>query len=283
MKKWNVFLLSAAAAAFLGAAPFIAEETEVLTEKEAVVPETEKADDFSLSWDDGTTLEVINNSGITITGISAAETVSGESEEESSDKTAVVTLTDADGTEHIFEDIRPADMTDLSLTSEDSFLFIKYVNAEGAKKTAYETADEVSFDEAVSKYITDTVYIRAEPNKDSQSIGTAALGDEITATGALPKWIKVDLDGQTGYIARAYVSADKDAAEAAVSAENAARAAQQAAAAAAAAAAARASSGSGSGGGRVEVSREAFPDCDGSGHGYYLITYSDGTTATVNY
>lgn len=34
---------------------------------------------------------------------------------------------------------------------------------------------------------------------------------------------------------------------------------------------------------RVEVSREDFNDCDGGGHGYTEITYSDGTVETVEY
>ena len=57
---------------------------------------------------------------------------------------------------------------------------------------------------------------------------------------------------------------------------------QAAAAAAAAAAASQASSGSQSSG-KHEVGRQKFDDCDGSGHGYYIITYSDGSTATQNY
>ena len=36
-------------------------------------------------------------------------------------------------------------------------------------------------------------------------------------------------------------------------------------------------------GGVYEVRREAMPDCDGSGHGYYIITYSDGSTGTEEY
>lgn len=34
---------------------------------------------------------------------------------------------------------------------------------------------------------------------------------------------------------------------------------------------------------RYVVSQEYFDDCDGSGHGYYIITYSDGSTKTVEY
>ena len=35
--------------------------------------------------------------------------------------------------------------------------------------------------------------------------------------------------------------------------------------------------------GKYEVSRQAYDDCDGSGHGYYEITYSDGSTAREEY
>lgn len=34
---------------------------------------------------------------------------------------------------------------------------------------------------------------------------------------------------------------------------------------------------------RVEVSRQAYDDCDGSGHGYFEITYSDGTVEIQEY
>ena len=46
------------------------------------------------------------------------------------------------------------------------------------------------------------------------------------------------------------------------------------------------SGGSGSAsqsGGRTEVSRTQYPDCDGSGHGYYHVVYSDGTTEDIEY
>lgn len=43
------------------------------------------------------------------------------------------------------------------------------------------------------------------------------------------------------------------------------------------------SSGQGSQGGVYEVSKTDNPDCDGSGHGYYHIVYSDGTTKDVDY
>ena len=36
-------------------------------------------------------------------------------------------------------------------------------------------------------------------------------------------------------------------------------------------------------GGRTVVGRQAVDDCDGSGHGYYIISYSDGTTEYEDY
>ncbi len=40
---------------------------------------------------------------------------------------------------------------------------------------------------------------------------------------------------------------------------------------------------SSAGGDRTEVRREDYPDCDGSGHGYVEIYYSDGTMETEEY
>lgn len=50
-----------------------------------------------------------------------------------------------------------------------------------------------------------------------------------------------------------------------------------------AAAAAQAAAGSGSSGEKTEVSRQKYDDCDGSGHGYYEIIYSDGSTEIEEY
>ena len=73
----------------------------------------------------------------------------------------------------------------------------------------------------------------------------------------------------------------KQEAEAAAAAQQAAEAAAQQAAEQAAQQAAQQPSQSA--GGKTEVSRQAYDDCDGSGHGYYEITYSDGSTAIEEY
>ena len=78
--------------------------------------------------------------------------------------------------------------------------------------------------------------------------------------------------------------AKQDAEEAAAAQQAAEAAAQQAAEQAAQQAAQQASQSAGStAGGKTEVSRQAYDDCDGSGHGYYEITYSDGSTAIEEY
>lgn len=74
------------------------------------------------------------------------------------------------------------------------------------------------------------------------------------------------------------VAESLDEADAEQSAADAAAAAAEAAVRAAAEAAA-----SGGDGERTEVSRQKYDDCDGSGHGYYEITYSDGSTKIEEY
>ena len=84
--------------------------------------------------------------------------------------------------------------------------------------------------------------------------------------------------------AEAAAKAKQDAEEAAAAQQAAEAAAQQAAEQAAQQAAQQASQSAGStAGGKTEVSRQAYDDCDGSGHGYYEITYSDGSTAIEEY
>ena len=84
-------------------------------------------------------------------------------------------------------------------------------------------------------------------------------------------------------MSRSFLTSSKEEAEAAVSANDAARAAQEAAAAAAAAQAAAAAAAAQAATGPTEVSRQQYPDCDGSGHGYWEVTYSDGHKEIIEY
>ena len=263
--------------------------TELETETEETEAETEAAPDVEVKKDGETIVTLKNESGYVVkeavVGAAEEETETAETETEAESEGTVtgLTLTGEDGEVHVFADADVTAMTDPVLVKDNGFLYIEYKNAEGKDKEAAETADEVEFDKEVTMYVVNDVYVRAEANGDSEALAVASLGQEVTVTGAAPKWYKVVMGETTGYIARSFLSKDKESADAAVKAEEAAQA--QAAAAAAQQAASQASSGQSAAApqGKYEVSRQAYDDCDGSGHGYYEITYSDGSTAREEY
>ena len=271
--------------------------TELETETEETEAETEAAPDVEVKKDGETIVTLKNESGYVVkeavVGAAEEETETAETETEAESEGTVtgLTLTGEDGEVHVFADADVTAMTDPVLVKDNGFLYIEYKNAEGKDKEAAETADEVEFDKEVTMYVVNDVYVRAEANGDSEALAVASLGQEVTVTGAAPKWYKVVMGETTGYIARSFLSKDKESADAAVKAEEAAQAqaAAEAQAAAAAAAAQQAASQASSGQsaaapqGKYEVSRQAYDDCNGSGHGYYEITYSDGSTAREEY
>lgn len=269
--------------------------TELETETEETEAETEAAPDVEVKKDGGTIVTLKNESGYVVkeavVGAAEEETETAETETEAESEGIVtgLTLTGEDGEVHVFADADVTAMTDPVLVKDNGFLYIEYKNAEGKDKEAAETADEVEFDKEVTMYVVNDVYVRAEANGDSEALAVASLGQEVTVTGAAPKWYKVVMGETTGYIARSFLSKDKESADAAVKAEEAAQAQAaaeaQAAAAAAQQAASQASSGQSAAApqGKYEVSRQAYDDCDGSGHGYYEIIYSDGSTAREEY
>lgn len=262
--------------------------TELETETEETEAETEAASDVEVKKDGETIVTLKNESGYVVkeavVGAAEEETETAETETEAESEGIVtgLTLTGEDGEVHVFADADVTAMTDPVLVKDNGFLYIEYKNAEGKDKEAAETADEVEFDKEVTMYVVNDVYVRAEANGDSEALAVASLGQEVTVTGAAPKWYKVVMGETTGYIARSFLSKDKESADAAVKAEEAA---QAQAAAEAQAATAQASSGQSAAApqGKYEVSRQAYDDCDGSGHGYYEITYSDGSTAREEY
>lgn len=261
--------------------------TELESESET---ETEAAPDVEVKQDGKTIVTLKNESGYVVKEALAGTTETAEEETETEtaaekeENVAGITLTGEDGEVHVFLDADVTTMTEPVLVKDHGFLYIQYKNAEGKEKEAAETAEEVEFDQPETMYVVNDVYIRAEANGDSEALAVASLGQEIRVIGAAPKWYKVEQGEVTGYIARSFLSKDKESADAAVKAEEAAQA-QAAAAAAAQQAAAQTSAGQSSAApqGKYEVSRQAYDDCDGSGHGYYEITYSDGSTAREEY
>lgn len=264
-------------------------ESESETETET---ETEAAPDVEVKQDGKTIVTLKNESGYVVKEALAGTTETAEEETETEtaaekeENVAGITLTGEDGEVHVFPDADVTTMTEPVLVKDHGFLYIQYKNAEGKEKEVAETAEEVEFDQPETMYVVNDVYIRAEANGDSEALAVASLGQEIRVIGAAPKWYKVEQGEVTGYIARSFLSKDKESADAAVKAEEAAQA-QAAAAQQAAAqqAAAQASAGQSSAApqGKYEVSRQAYDDCDGSGHGYYEIIYSDGSTAREEY
>ena len=150
---------------------------------------------------------------------------------------------------------------------------------ESETETAAQTekATEEAAAEPKIMYVVSDVYIRQTADASSEAVAVAHLGDEVTAVPEDGKWCKVKLGDKGGYVVKDYLTDSKEEADQAVKSEEAAKAAAEAAAQAAQPQAAP------SGGGVYEVSRQAFDDCDGSGHGYYEITYSDGSVRTEEY
>ena len=146
---------------------------------------------------------------------------------------------------------------------------------EKATETESETAkaEKAAETEAKEKtmYVSGDVYMREAADKDAKAVTVLATGKEITVLGEEGDWYQVKVDDKEGYVVKKYITDSKEEAEAAAqqAAEQAAQQASQSAGSTA--------------GGKTEVSRQAYDDCDGSGHGYYEITYSDGSTAIEEY
>lgn len=231
----------------------------------------------------------------------AAEQKEGEA---AAEETWNLVLTDEEGNAHTFEKAAPDQWTEPSVAEEYGFLYVKYKDAGGKEQEALETAEEKAFEQEITMYASADVNIRKEASTDAEALKVAALGTECKATASVPGWIKVEADGVSGYVFHSYITEDKEkvdalvqekkaAAEAAAQAAAAqqaaaaeAAAAQQAAAAAAQAPAAEPAAPAqepAAPAAPVEVSRQAFDDCDGSGHGFWEITYSDGSVAYEEY
>ena len=247
-----------------------------------------------------------------------AEKDTEKKEDASTGKTFTVTA--EDGTEHIFENVDPDSWTDPVIYDEYGFLYIKYQDAQKKDQEIAETADEKEWESPVTMYLLSNVNVREQADKESKSLKVLSTGTEVKAVAIVPEWIKVQADDITGYIYHSYITENKEAADAKVKEEKdakeakekaAAEAAAQAAAQAQAAAESAASSSSDSSYDTsydssddtsdtsyaeepdnsqaaeqeqpYEVSRQQYDDCDGSGHGYYEITYSDGSVSYEEY
>lgn len=287
MKSVKAFLSIVTAVSLAVSAPAaVFAEDAAAQEAEAQDSDGEAtAEDFTIAFDGGE-LSVTNQTTQTIKEAKLVEAAADDSEEaDNSEETADASkeakmdlvLTEEDGTEHTFQDVTVDKWKDAVLVNSYEFLYINYKDESGKDQEAAETADERTFDEPITMYVSANVHVRKEADKESESLKVAALGDEFKVIAAVPGWFKVENGDDTGYVFHSYLTEDKAAVDALVKAKQeadaaAAQAAQQQAAAAAAQPAQK-----------TEVSRQAYDDCDGSGHGYYEITWSDGSVTYENY
>lgn len=295
MKSVKAFLSIVTAASLAVSAPAaVFAEDAAAQEAEAQDSDGEAtAEDFTIAFDGGE-LSVTNQTTQTIKEAKLVEATADDSEEaDNSEETADASkeakmdlvLTEEDGTEHTFQDVTVDKWKDAVLVNSYEFLYINYKDESGKDQEAAETADERTFDEPITMYVSANVHVRKEADKESESLKVAALGDEFKVIAAVPGWLKVENGDDTGYVFHSYLTEDKAAVDALVKAkqEADAAAAQAAAAAAAQAAQQQAAAAAAQPAQKTEVSRQAYDDCDGSGHGYYEITWSDGSVTYENY
>ena len=321
-RKMITALLSlsvAGAMAFAPAVAFAASEDTAQTSEaqdtEEIDTAEDKVEDLTIKTD---TQEVTvkNQAGYALTAGELKDTEADKDAEAEKDAEKkedasagkIFTVTAEDGTEHIFENVDPDSWTDPVIYDEYGFLYIKYQDAQKKDQEIAETADEKEWESPVTMYLLSNVNV------------VLSTGTEVKAVAIVPEWIKVQADDITGYIYHSYITENKEAADAKVKEEKdakeakekaAAEAAAQAAAQAQAAAESAASSSSDSSYDTsydssddtsdtsyaeepdnsqtaepeqpYEVSRQQYDDCDGSGHGYYEITYSDGSVSYEEY
>lgn len=295
MKSVKAFLSIVTAASLAVSAPAaVFAEDAAAQEAEAQDSDGEvTAEDFTIAFDGGE-LSVTNQTTQTIKEAKLVEAAADDSEEaDNSEETADASkeakmnlvLTEEDGTEHTFQDVTVDKWKDAVLVNSYEFLYINYKDESGKDQEAAETADERTFDDPITMYVSANVHVRKEADKESESLKVAALGDEFKVIAAVPGWFKVENGDDTGYVFHSYLTEDKAAVDALVKAkqEADAAAAQAAAAAAAQAAQQQAAAAAAQPAQKTEVSRQAYDDCDGSGHGYYEITWSDGSVTYENY
>lgn len=295
MKSVKAFLSIVTAASLAVSAPAaVFAEDAAAQEAEAQDSDGEAtAEDFTIAFDGGE-LSVTNQTTQTIKEAKLVEAAADDSKEaDDSEETADASkeakmnlvLTEEDGTEHTFQDVTVDKWKDAVLVNSYEFLYINYKDESGKDQEAAETADERTFDEPITMYVSANVHVRKEADKESESLKVAALGDEFKVIAAVPGWFKVENGDDTGYVFHSYLTEDKAAVDALVKAkqEADAAAAQAAAAAAAQAAQQQAAAAAAQPAQKTEVSRQAYDDCDGSGHGYYEITWSDGSVTYENY
>ncbi len=281
MKKRMGIMLGIAAALCMGmAGSALADETEGMSESvtaaEAAADTAENAEileTITLTIEGKDPVEIKNTAQLPIRSASV---------EVQEDETLInVVMIADDGQQYEFLNVPYEAMSEPELVTDGAFAFINYTSLTSGKERRVGQTGELTYKEPAELFAVDDVYIRSEPNDEAEILGVISRGDAIEVLGETATHYVVKKDDVTGYTVRKCISEDEQEAIAAVKTEEAVREQirQQAAAAAAAAAAQQSSGGSGV----TEVKRQKFDDCDGSGHGYYEVTYSDGSVKYEEY
>lgn len=318
-----ILSLTLTAAMCFGAPAAVFAEETAATEKAADKTDEkdsadakEEAADFKIG-----DLEVKNQSGLAVKSAELQEAKSDEkksAEDSSKDSTAKeeksqdLVITMKDGKKHTFKNVNPDDWKDPVFYNEYEILYISYTDKNGKSQEALEDAKEIKLGEAATTYAKTNVNIREKADSKSKSLKVTSLGTEFKVTAVCPGWLKVEGDGVEGYASHTYFTSSKDEIDRLVQEKKAAeekaaqaKAAAEAQAAADAAAAAQAAADeqasydesydnsandysepaaeAPASSEPTEVGRQAYDDCDGSGHGYYEITYSDGSVGYEDY
>ena len=276
MKKRTGIAMGIAAALCMGmTASALAAETEGMSEvvTAAETQAVEVLETITLTIEDKDPVEIKNTAELPIRSASV---------EVQEDETLInVVMIADDGQQYEFLDVPYETMSEPELVMDGAFAFINYTSLSSGKERRVGQTGELTYKEPAELFAVDDVYIRSEPDDEAEILGVIKRGDAIEVLGETATHYVVKTDDATGYTVRRCISEDEQAAIAAVQAEEAAR--EQIRQAQAAAAAAQAAVSQQSGGGVTEVKRQKFDDCDGSGHGYYEITYSDGSVAYEEY
>ena len=223
--------------------------------------------------------------------------------------------------EILFESVALKTWKNLSLREQLGFFYLNYTDASGEKKELAEKNDGGELGEAQPLYTTKKVNLRETPDPGAEVLSVVPARTEVSADEVLPGWIRVDYNGTQGYIAHQFLVSDlsdipqENAIASVAAAAPSVQVAEPSVQTAEPSAVYEASeayddyydytyedaytdpyayTGGGayetpgysydaSSEGRYETGRVQYDNCDGSGTGYYEITYSDGSVEFEEY
>ncbi|MDR0948063.1 MAG: C40 family peptidase [Lachnospiraceae bacterium] len=109
----------------------------------------------------------------------------------------------------------PKDSACEVLDIEDEWAYIKsgevegYVNLEFLLTGPQARVKAESLAIAVAKVGTDGLRVRVEPNTEAMILTQVPEGEELEFVEALGEWIKISIDGESGYVAAQYVTVEE--------------------------------------------------------------------------